>query len=89
MKISRLDIESFRRIKKADISFEPATFLIGPNNTGKSSVIAALEALLSLENEKLTQSDIFESPHSRSKCNSGDFGWGFITQAFPGPVVNT
>ncbi len=31
---------------------------------------------------------IIRLPHSRSKCNSGDFGRGFITQAFPGSVVN-
>ncbi len=61
MIISRIQIESFRRIKKADISFEPASFLIGPNNTGKSSVIAAIDALLSLETEKLSQTDIYES----------------------------
>ena len=31
----------------------------------------------------------FNNPHSRSKCNSGDFVWGFIAQAFSWPVVNT
>jgi energy-coupling factor transporter ATP-binding protein EcfA2 len=56
-------MENFRRIGSADILLEPATFLIGPNNTGKSSVIAAIEALLSLESEKLTQADILEDPH--------------------------
>ncbi len=29
------------------------------------------------------------SPHSRSKCNSSDFCWSFVAQAFSGPVVNT
>jgi len=62
MRLRRLTIENFRRIADADILLEPSTFLIGPNNTGKSSVIAAIEALLSLESEKLTQADIFEQP---------------------------
>jgi putative ATP-dependent endonuclease of the OLD family len=60
MRICRLSIQNFRRIVDADIFFEPAAFLVGPNNTGKSSVIAALEALFSLESEKLTQNDIHE-----------------------------
>ena len=58
MRINRLQIENFRRIGEADIVLEPATFLVGPNNTGKSSVISALDALLSLETEKLIQDDI-------------------------------
>ena len=62
MRIRRLTIENFRRIGSADITLEPATFLIGPNNTGKSSVIAALEALLTLESEKLKQADTLEHP---------------------------
>ncbi len=32
---------------------------------------------------------IKEDPHSRSKCNSSDFCWSFVAQAFSGPVVNT
>jgi predicted ATP-dependent endonuclease of OLD family len=62
MRLRRLTIQNFRRIADADILLEPSTFLIGPNNTGKSSVIAAIEALLSLESEKLTQADILEQP---------------------------
>lgn len=60
MRIARVDIENFRRIRSASIELEPATFLVGPNNTGKSSVIAAIEALLSLGTKSLDQSDIFE-----------------------------
>ncbi|MCH7726622.1 MAG: AAA family ATPase [Planctomycetes bacterium] len=62
MHLRRLTIDNFRRIAAADILLEPATFLIGPNNTGKRSVIAAIEALLSLESEKLTQTDILVLP---------------------------
>lgn len=60
MRVRRLEITNFRRIREADLALEPAAFLVGQNNTGKSSAIAALEALLSLESEKLTQSDILE-----------------------------
>jgi len=62
MRLRQLNIENFRRIESASIHFSPSTFIVGPNNTAKSSVIAALDALLSLEREKLTQSDILERP---------------------------
>lgn len=47
MRLHTLTIEGFRRIKNATILFGDATFLIGPNNAGKSSVLYALETLLS------------------------------------------
>jgi len=47
MKIHSLYIEGYKRIKKAKILFGDATFLIGPNNTGKSSVLNAITHLLS------------------------------------------
>lgn len=61
MRVTRLEIQNFRRIGYVDIHLEPATFLIGPNNTAKSSIVAALEALLSLESERLKQDDIRET----------------------------
>ena len=42
MRLHTLTIEGFRRIKNATILFGDATFLIGPNNVGKSSVLYAL-----------------------------------------------
>lgn len=60
MRLAKLDVENFRRIEKASVHLSPSTFIIGPNNTAKSSLIAAIEALLSLERERLTQMDILE-----------------------------
>lgn len=62
MRLVKLELANFRRIESATIHFSPATFLIGPNNCSKSSVIAAIEALLSLDKEKLAQQDILERP---------------------------
>lgn len=62
MRLIRLELENFRRIERATIHLSPATFIVGPNNTGKSSIIAAVEAILSLEKEKLSQQDILEHP---------------------------
>lgn len=47
MRIHSLKIKGFRRIKCACVLFGDATFLIGANNTGKSTVFKAIEYLLS------------------------------------------
>jgi hypothetical protein len=60
MRLLQLDLENFRRIENTTIHFSPSTFIVGPNNSAKSSIIAAVEALLSLEKEKLSQADILE-----------------------------
>lgn len=47
MKLYKLHIEGFRKLKKVDVLFGDATFCIGKNNSGKSSVLYAIEKLLS------------------------------------------
>lgn len=47
MKLHKLGIEGFRKIRNAEVYFSDATFLIGENNVGKSSILAALNYLLS------------------------------------------
>lgn len=47
MKLHTLQIEGFRKIRNAKVNFGDATFLIGENNVGKSTVLAALKYLLS------------------------------------------
>jgi putative ATP-dependent endonuclease of the OLD family len=47
MKLHSLQIEGFKRIQSTKIFFGEATFLIGPNNAGKSTVLKAIEWLLS------------------------------------------
>lgn len=51
MKLHRLKIEGFRRIKQSEFLFGEATFLIGQNNCGKSSVLKAIEVLLSAKKQ--------------------------------------
>jgi putative ATP-dependent endonuclease of the OLD family len=57
MKLKRLKIKNFRRIEEADIIFDSTSFLIGVNNIGKTSIIKAIDALLSLENDKIQPDD--------------------------------
>lgn len=47
MRLHRLEIAGFKRIHSATVEFGEATFLIGANNAGKSSVLQAVEWLLS------------------------------------------
>ena len=52
MKLYKLKIEGFRKIKRAEIYFGDATFLIGENNVGKSTVLEAIEKSKEVEKIK-------------------------------------
>jgi predicted ATP-dependent endonuclease of OLD family len=49
MKLYSMKIKGFRRIQSTEILFGDATFLIGSNNSGKSTVFRAIEYLLSAQ----------------------------------------
>lgn len=46
MRVSRLQIENFRGINKAELHFSGHTLLIGGNNVGKSTICEALDLVL-------------------------------------------
>lgn len=56
MKLYSLKIEGFRRHLETEVLFSDATFLIGENNIGKSSILNALNILLN-DVKKLTEED--------------------------------
>ena len=58
MKLHSLRIEGFRRYADTTVYFDDATFLIGENNIGKSSVLKAVELILSLE-QKISIEDFY------------------------------
>jgi putative ATP-dependent endonuclease of the OLD family len=58
MKLHSLRIEGFRRHINTEIIFSDTTFLIGPNNVGKSSVLKALDYLLN-DKKKMSENDFF------------------------------
>lgn len=58
MKLSYFKIEGFRRIRSTEIFFGDASFLIGENNVGKSSILSALEIFHSGDS-KISSHDFF------------------------------
>jgi len=58
LKIHSLKIKGFRRHLDSEVNFSDAAFLIGENNIGKSSVLAALNILLN-DTRKLPEEDFF------------------------------
>lgn len=57
MKLEKIIIKNFRRISEAEITLASSSFIIGPNNSGKTTVIDAIDALLSLKSEKVSEAD--------------------------------
>lgn len=56
MRLYKLKIEGLRRLQSVVVKFGDATFCIGPNNAGKSSVLIAVEYLLSA-NKRISEAD--------------------------------
>ncbi len=69
MKVVKLDIENFRGIRNGSVRFKDHTVLIGPNNSGKTTIIEALALVLGRDRlmRNLTEHDFFgsapEAPH--------------------------
>ena len=51
MRLNKLHIQNFRKLNNVDILMGDATFLIGANNSGKSSALDAIEYLTSDKNK--------------------------------------
>lgn len=61
MRPSRIEVRNFRRLKSVTVDLAPASFLIGPNNSGTSSIIRAIDALLCLREDVVRQEDFHRS----------------------------
>lgn len=58
MQLFKLKIEGFRRHMDSEVLFSDATFLIGENNVGKSSILSALNLLLN-DVKKLSDEEFY------------------------------
>ena len=63
MKVAALTMENFRGIKSGKVVFRDHTVLVGPNNTGKTSIIEALVLVLGRDRlvRDLTEHDFYGS----------------------------
>ena len=52
MKIKELHIEKFRAILKCDIEFKDIMAIVGENNSGKTTILRALNAFFNFEEEE-------------------------------------
>lgn len=77
MKLQKFEIEGYRRIYKAEVNFGDATFLIGENNVGKSSVLKALEIFFS-ETSSMEDEDYFFDEDLNIKADKVVFCATFI-----------
>jgi len=70
MRIVELSIDNFRGVRDGRVTFSPHTVLVGPNNSGKTTVLEALALLFGRDRmvRSLTEHDFFGSdpqPHDR------------------------
>lgn len=67
MRLCSLRIQGFRRHWDSEVQLSNATFLIGENNTGKSSILLAIEYLLS-DKKKIPCEEFFQRSND-DNCN--------------------
>jgi putative ATP-dependent endonuclease of the OLD family len=85
MRVSLLDIRNFRGIERGTIQFREHTVLIGPNNSGKTTIIEALALVLGRDRliRTLTEHDFFEStPEPATRITIRATVTGFEPQDF-------
>lgn len=59
MRLSTIKIEGYKRLKSIECQFGHATFLIGPNNAGKSSVLSAINHYLLSNNKRINEEEYY------------------------------
>jgi len=50
MRLHKVKVKNFRKLKDCEVEFRDATFLVGPNNTGKSSLFEPIKYLHGAKN---------------------------------------
>jgi putative ATP-dependent endonuclease of the OLD family len=85
MKIGAVTIESFRGIKSGKVVFRDHTVLVGPNNSGKTSIIEALALVLGRDRlvRDLTEHDFYGSnPQAADRIKIITTITGFASEDF-------
>jgi predicted ATP-dependent endonuclease of OLD family len=69
--IHRLTLKNFKGIASADLDLERLTVIVGPNASGKTSILQALHMLLALANPNTVRKDLFAEHGGISALNEG------------------
>jgi len=77
--LAQLNISNFRKLQKAELSFQPGlNILVGANNVGKTAVVDALRALLAGHEEPYPRLDIEDLHHPKGGTPAGDIVFQYI-----------
>ena len=83
--ITRIEIDGFKSFVDFKLDLEPFTVLAGPNNSGKSNLLEAIELLrdlvLSLDERPLVQRERGTGVELFHRADDGDFVPRFVLQA--------
>ncbi|MBO6051340.1 MAG: ATP-binding protein [Bacteroidales bacterium] len=86
MKIKKLIINNFRAFKHAEIDFDDFSCIIGKNDTGKSTILAALEWFFN-SNKELDENDFAAASFDWSECEHPAFHDEIAGETFQGETV--
>ncbi|MGH8060573.1 MAG: ATP-dependent nuclease [Pseudoxanthomonas sp.] len=79
MYLAKLNISNFRKLKRAELNFQPGlNVLVGSNNVGKTAVIDALRALLAGHDEPYPRLDIEDVHHPKGGAPAGDIVFQYL-----------
>lgn len=79
MYLAELTIKNFRKLRHAQLRFQPGlNVLVGPNNVGKSAVVDALRTLLAGHEEPYPRLDISDRHRPRQGEPVGDISFHFV-----------
>lgn len=79
MYLARLVIKNFRKLKYADLSFQPGlNVLVGGNNVGKTAVVDALRALLAGHDEPYPRFSEEDVHRPKGGTSSGDIIFEYV-----------
>lgn len=82
MHLAKLVIKNFRKLKHAELSFQPGlNVLVGSNNVGKTAVVDALRALLAGHDEPYPRLGEEDVHHPKDGTPSGDIVFEYVFTA--------
>ena len=57
--IDKIRVKNFRALKNIEISLKTITILVGANNSGKTTMLRALNSVLGMSRNQINQDDLF------------------------------